>query len=449
MLSRREAEHLAEPAVVSAKRAPVLLTMAGFAGTLAAVRCFGRAGLRVVVASDGRLRPAAWSRCVTQTVRCPPASQPARFLEWLLEFGAQHPGHFLYPTGDDLAHLFARYRQELSKNFLLYQPSEPVILDLLDKSSLYAACSRLAIDTPRTFIPETEADLARVAAEASFPLLFKPRTNVMFTPVPKDRRARRRSTMCWRVERREDLTPTYHSYRQQNAHAPEIIAARPGIELPILQEYHASEGGIESIAGFIDESGDLLVARASNKIFQRPRSAGIGICFEQAPLDEVVLQALRRLCSLVGYYGVFEAEFVRKNGRRMLIDFNPRFYGQMGFEIARGLPLPLLAYSAASGDRQALAKAVEDARAFQQEPGQVYCHRFALGMVITAQRVAGRMKRPEARWWRQWVRSHKSLAIDAAYDRADPVPFALEALVHIADALRHPGGFVRAIVFDR
>src|SRR5215472_15678116 len=149
MLSRREAERLAVPAVVSAKRAPVLLTMAGFAGTLAAARCLGRAGLRVVVASDRHLRPAAWSRCVERTERCPPASDPERFLDWLLEFGARHPGHFLYPAGDDLAYLIARHRQELSRNFLLYQPSDGAILDLLDKSSLYAACGRLAIDTPR------------------------------------------------------------------------------------------------------------------------------------------------------------------------------------------------------------------------------------------------------------------------------------------------------------
>jgi D-aspartate ligase len=84
--------------------------MAGHAGTLAAARCFGNAGIRVTVASDSALRPAAWSRHANRTVRCPRASDPVKFLEWLLEFGKANPGHFLYPTCDDFAYLFARHR---------------------------------------------------------------------------------------------------------------------------------------------------------------------------------------------------------------------------------------------------------------------------------------------------------------------------------------------------
>ena len=48
--------------------------------------------------------------------------------------------------------------------------------------------------------------------------------------------------------------------------------------------------------------------------------------------------AVARLCRGLGYFGAFEVEFLREGERRMVIDFNPRFYGQMAFDVKRGLP---------------------------------------------------------------------------------------------------------------
>src|SRR6188472_1424905 len=75
--------------------APVLLTSSGFYGTLAAVRSLGRAGIPIVVADEARLGPASWSRFVTRRERCPGQSSSA-FIDWLLAFGEEHPGHVLY-----------------------------------------------------------------------------------------------------------------------------------------------------------------------------------------------------------------------------------------------------------------------------------------------------------------------------------------------------------------
>jgi predicted ATP-grasp superfamily ATP-dependent carboligase len=414
--------------------------MAGHAGTLAAARCFGQAGIPVTVATDARLKPAAWSRHATRTVRCPPPSQPDRFMDWLLAFGKENPGHFLYPTCDDFAYLFARHRHELSRWFVLYQPSAEVILDLLDKKSLYQACGRAGVAVPDTFFAATDAQAYRVAAEATFPLLIKPRTQVMFPSAMKG----------WRVDHRADLASTLRAYRARNSYIPSILKERPDIAEPMLQAYHAdAEGGIESIAGFIDEHGGLFAARAAIKLLQRPRRVGIGICFEHAPLDLAAKEAIRRLCKQVGYYGVFEAEFIRRGDTRLLIDFNPRFYGQMGFEIARGLPSPLLAYLAGTGDRTALREEVAKAQRHTFEGPPIYLHRFALGLQIFAQRLSGRMPADVARRWKSWYSSHRASATDAAFDRGDPVPGILEALAMLWGAARHPRGFLRSILLDR
>jgi NAD(P)-dependent dehydrogenase (short-subunit alcohol dehydrogenase family) len=46
-----------------------------------------------------------------------------------------------------------------------------------------------------------------------------------------------------------------------------------------------------------------------------------------------------------------------------LIDVNPRFYSQMGFDIARGLPLPMLVWHAARGEDDRVEAELERARA--------------------------------------------------------------------------------------
>jgi predicted ATP-grasp superfamily ATP-dependent carboligase len=62
-------------------RPPILLTMADYYGTLAAVRSLGRLGVPITVAESKLLAPARWSRYVTRRVGCPDVSDSEAFLE--------------------------------------------------------------------------------------------------------------------------------------------------------------------------------------------------------------------------------------------------------------------------------------------------------------------------------------------------------------------------------
>ncbi|MGZ5957731.1 MAG: carbamoyl-phosphate synthase, partial [Myxococcaceae bacterium] len=96
--------------------------MPGYGGTLAAVRALGASGVRVTVAGSEWLAPARWSRSTARTLRSPPPRQERAFVDWLLAFGSAAPGHFLYPTSDDLAWLLARHASALKTSFCLFQP---------------------------------------------------------------------------------------------------------------------------------------------------------------------------------------------------------------------------------------------------------------------------------------------------------------------------------------
>jgi D-aspartate ligase len=420
--------------------APVLLSAADSLGTLAAVRCLGRRGVRVSVADTRRLAPALWSRHTTCAVRCPPVGRVGALVDWLVGFGRDHPGHVLYPCSDDLAWIYARHADRLSSHFRLWQPPLAVMERLLSKRLLAQAAQEAGLSVPRTFWAAREEDLGPIAAEARFPLLIKPQTQVLFEPHMKGRL----------VRNQEELIRAWRSFREAAHHAPELAAVQPDVSLPILQAYSASSSrGVYTMTGFVDETGELFVAAASRKVLQWPRLLGVGICFEEASLLPEVAAKVRALCREVGYFGAFEVEFLEDDGAHALIDFNPRFYGEMALEVDRGLPLPWLVYLAALGRRDELRREVEQARAAANLTGRIYYHRTRFKAMLFLQRLSGAMSRDEVDRWLAWLAAHRGRVTDPVSDPEDRRPAYFDVAIAVAAYLRHPRAFLRQIVLGR
>ncbi len=417
----------------------VLLLAASYYGTLAAVRCLGRAGIPVYAGDENDKGAALHSRFVRERLVHPPITEPARFIEWLLDFGKKHPDTVLYPTNDHLAWLFAAYDTELSKVFFTYQPNESVILTLLDKKRLSEACAAALIDTPRTLYAEDDGDLARVRKETTYPLLIKPRTQIFLDGGIKGAM----------VQAETDLDAELARYMQLVHFNAVLTDKHPDIVRPLFQEYlTAAETSIFSMSGFVTKEGELF-ARASMKVLQRPRKVGIGLCFEGRAIEHALQEKLTALCKHVGYHGAFEVEFIADGDRRLLIDFNPRFFSQMAFDVARGVPIPLLMYHAARGDKAALDAALAAARRETEHTDHGYCHKTILDLVLALQGASGRMTRPEIRKWRTWVKDRRGKLTDAVRDSDDKKPGLVDAATWVKHFAKHPRSFVRDFVLNR
>jgi predicted ATP-grasp superfamily ATP-dependent carboligase len=418
--------------------APALLCDATWYGTLAAARDLGSRGVPVTLASDALIAPARWSRHVSRTVRCPSTRQPERLLAWLLEFGEREPGHVLYPTSDDLALIIAAHREVLAPRFRLFTPAADVLARLLDKARLPAEARAAGLDVPETRWARDEGDVERAAREMRFPLLLKPRAQVMLT-------FRGRSRKGMRVDRPADLLPRWREMRRELAFHPMVASRIPEVGLPIIQEAHPVLERIYTVDGFVDETGDLYAALACTKILQRPRRSGPGVCFEEAALAPGIAEALRRLCRATGFRGVFDAEFVIDGERRLLIDLNPRFYNHMAFEVERGLPLPWLAYLAALGEREALRQAVAAAAA-PRPWRRAYVHRLYVAQMLAAQAATRAMEPAARRALREWIASHAGYVVDPASAPGDRLPALADVALHLAAFLRHPRAYLRELL---
>lgn len=408
--------------------APVLLTDGVWRCTVAAVRDLGGRGIPVTVAYDDWAAPARWSRYATRAVPCPPTNQPERFLEWLHDFGTRQPGHVLCPSSDDVAFLAATHRESLGRLFHLLVPPPEALLAVIDKGRLGEAAARAGLSSPQTWSPGDEDEVAALAPDLPLPLLVKPRTPILS----------RVSQKILRVDRRQDLVAAWRRARAANAHQ-ELATGVAGIGLPLIQRCHDGLERIYTLDGFVDPTGRIVAAAACVKRLQMPRRSGVGVCFEPAALDPVLLSGLERLCRQTGHVGVFDAEFLVDGDERLLIDLNPRFYGHMAFEVDRGLPLPWMAYRAALQDWEGVAAAVTPVNGVDPRLRGRYVHRFPTAVMLATQLAARNMTAAEVRRWLRWMAHSGSPHTDPVYVRGDPLP----AIADIVQSLRHPRSFVR------
>ncbi len=411
-------------------RSGFVLTMASYYGTLAAVRCLGNAEVPVFMADADAYGPAAWSRHVTRRLRCPPPRSVDAFVQWLLDLGEWDPGHVLYATSDDLAWIIAAHEDVLRKHFKLLTPPFSAMAALLDKGRLYEACRAVGMHTPRTWLPTSWRDVERIAHEVDPPVILKPRTQVLFDTQFKGR-------VLWT---REELRASYGEFLRTNRYDARMLARQPEVAWPMLQEFCGKPGDpIYSLSGFSDPRHDVFVARATYKLLQWPRQAGVGILFEDAPLCEDLTARVRRLCETTGFYGVFEAEFVEVGQERRLIDFNPRFFGQIGFDVARQLPSPYLVYLDAMGDVAGLRDAAREAQGWRRDRTIRFGNRAALRLTRAAERVVGQTID-------RWANgaSHGVPLLDASLDPDDWVPGILDGVQQVALAMIHPRATLRS-----
>jgi predicted ATP-grasp superfamily ATP-dependent carboligase len=410
------------------KKLSVLLASASASGTIAAVRNLGENGIDVGVVSSGFLGGAAWSRWTSSRYWAPPETTGARFIERLLAIGKTDPGRILLPTSDETAWLYAANADHLKQEFCLNQPSLATIHTILDKTRFEVAASKAGLLVLPSWHPRSIEELQTFLRDLPYPILIKPRTQVHRLWTDK-------GTVVYSPE---DLVTEYkRSVDRERARVSDDNPLLADAHLPILQQFVAvGHEGILSVTGFVDHTGECFVTRYSTKVLQRSEPVGVGVCFETPPDVTGLSEAVRRLCTDIGYFGVFEIEFLMLNGSWLAIDFNPRFFHQMAMDIRRGMPLPLLAYLDAAGEVDALRAATAEALKAGVNRHTVFCDRFLLGTLLFTRTLTAQMSREDRRYWRSWRTRHAPCSVDAATDASDTMPGVIHAVSEISLGLK-------------
>jgi biotin carboxylase len=185
--------------------------------------------------------------------------------------------------------------------------------------------------------PDTVEGALAAAAALGYPVIAKPKSHLA---VGFDERGRLLSN-------EKDLIRHYRRY--EITPGQECIAnAYPELRWPFLQRYLPSaRQRVYSVSGIKDADAGILTASVSYKREQWPPDVGVStvqIAHEDARILESGLQIVDRILSR----GIFEIELLADGDALYAIDLNPRSFGFLELDMARGADLPWLWFRSTS-----------------------------------------------------------------------------------------------------
>jgi D-aspartate ligase len=406
-----------------AARAHVAVFDTDYPTGLAFVRSLGRVGVPTTVYAPRWSSPGRFSRYAHEVRSCPDVTAIDEFIGWMVrEMQSGTLGH-VAPTSDYLMYNVAQAVSQCGGDHGYRGPTLDALVNCLFKNRFVDAMAAVDFPVPPSGTPATAAEAKELARDFGYPVVIKPRSHVGIGSGPRGTVARDDDELIRR------FVPFVIESR-----CASVLQQDPELALPLVQKYlPPGDVDVVSVSGCLDLKGELLAVSHARKLTQTPPQLGVGTLFEAIPDQPFTDRAIRAVRDVLGN-GVFELEVLvdRESGRYWAIDLNPRAFGEISLDVARGNDLPLLWYRSVTGERVPLRpRAVRNVRLWRQAVP------FYTAAVV-------RLARGPQRWAhaRHIARILATPSVDATFEWSDPLP----GVVHALHWLRHPGGLVRPLL---
>jgi predicted ATP-grasp superfamily ATP-dependent carboligase len=221
------------------------------------------------------------------------------YIEAILAICAKENIDTVFPSFDPHVYVFSKNKARFeSCGILLPVPDYHIVITPLDKYRTIKAAEKFGFPCPKTYLPESEEELRKIADELGFPLVIKPR----FT-------AAGRGTAIVRdfSELLEKIHPTIEHHG-----------------MPLIQEYIPGDLG-EYIHVLMARTGELRMA--IHKRFQRYfRKQAFPVYRESIP-PQPYARLAGKLLTGIGWWGgaVVETRIDSRDSIPKLMEINPRF----------------------------------------------------------------------------------------------------------------------------
>ena len=331
----------------------------------------------------------------------------------------------LLPSCDTSAWTYAAYADKLSPHFCLYAPPLETMDRILDKGRLETACADAGVPVLKSWMVRDEAGVCADCGHFAVPA-----HNQAAPPMSgagEMRRARSWRTMInWSGhfaasgDRRGFLTQTATTPTTRSFFCSNLWTSIP-------------RGSSPSPGSWIEAARTSWRRRCKRLLRSEP--AGVGVCFESTPLDPALAEQTARLCRRLGYFGVFEVEFIWDGpaGQRST---STRASSTRWRWTSRGLPLARLCYYDAIGDSHRLASLVKKAQAASPEDQLCVRDGFTMALILTFRRLTGRISRRDRLRWRQWNKSNRAVMKDLMRAWDDPWVWPVHIVSEVKLGLR-------------
>ncbi|NNE08404.1 MAG: hypothetical protein HKN20_07575 [Gemmatimonadetes bacterium] len=291
---------------------------------LAVVRSLGRQGTRLIVVSHRESAIACKSRYAARAVRCPsPKAEPAAFQTWLLSFVRDARPDMLLPLTDRSVTQVLALEETLRPLTILPFVSNETFRAVADKGELVRTAQTLGIDTPHTAEvrgakPPSPED-TEIVKTFRYPAVLKPRLS--------------------ESQQGDRFQKVAVDYLRGPIQALATLSRNPEVAF-LLQEKIAGDGvGVFALC----HRGEALSLFCHRRRLEKPPSGGVSVLCESLPVDEAPVEDTLRLLEHYRWDGVAMVEYKRaEDGRFVLMEINPRFWGSLQLAIDCGIDFPRL-----------------------------------------------------------------------------------------------------------
>jgi D-aspartate ligase len=385
--------------------------------TLAFARSLGRQGVPLHFYGSGAGR---WSRYCTRRFSCPSIEDSGRFLPWLS--GKIRSGEItrIAPTTDLIAYYASRLREEFSPEVQRTIAPLAEIESCLIKTRFAGLCSIADQPTLATAAPDDLDGALAKASEWGYPIILKPKSHLVVGSAERGRLVRDAA----------ELRRRYYRYKVHPGQEG-LAAIYPELCWPLIQQFVPSaRRRVYSVSGVKDADGGVLAASVSYKREQWPPDVGVSTV-QVACDDERILDAGLQVVNRMLSRGIFELELLADGDRLYAIDLNPRAFGFIALDMARGADLPWLWFRSTMGETQHWVRQTPNVALAARDGMVHFMRRFRRRGARNGGAHEERRKSPLPR-----------ATIALLGDWSDPLPKLISHLY----LLRHPRNLARAAV---
>lgn len=284
----------------------------------------GPRGIDIIGCDSVDLTVLSFSKFVSKNfVYTPPAKCEGQFIEDLLRIVKQNKPddgrpYVLIPAFDD-AKVIARHRDRFKDHIIVACADYEAIDRVHPKDHFAATTSELDLESPKTWMPKDESELAQCLEEIEFPVFIKPPNDVGGRGVSKQ-------------SNKSDLQAAFQELSEQY----------PGEQILIQS---LADGLEYCFCGLFDQ-GKLIASMVYHNLQKFPLESGPGVVRETVDSDRFDAIA-KKLMKPLTWHGVVEIDFMwdeHENSTPIMIEVNPRFWQGLDHSIESDVDFPWLLY---------------------------------------------------------------------------------------------------------
>lgn len=293
----------------------ILLTCAGRRHYLAQYFHDELKGRGKIIGTDMDLTAPALAAC-DRAIQVPAVSAPD-YLSTLIDVIKNEQVKLVFSLNDLEAELLSANRDLIHEKTgaWVYAPTPDTLQVCIDKWATFQFAQQINIPAPQAWLCVEDAHSAIQSAEASFPLIIKPRWGSA-------------SIGLFKVDDLDSLQEAF--YACERAIQKSLLAGFGTTDAVIIQEFiEGPEYGVDILFG---KAENFIGFTAKQKLAMRAGETDKAVTVDADPFDDII-QSIAQHSS---HRGNMDCDFIEKDGTLYLLELNPRFGGGYPFTHCAG-----------------------------------------------------------------------------------------------------------------